>query len=119
GEAPQRLKAFTLEVEGRAEDARQAQRFLDQLDLGYLLERIQVPVCEIKVTDAMRVIEDYKPLDVQAAAMTLAVCRGIRERYPEWKWLIDGDGGDENLKDYPIHENPELTIRSVLNNQML
>ena len=33
--------------------------------------------------------------------------------------LVDGDGGDENLKDYPIHENQELTIRSVLNNQML
>src|SRR5207237_6226743 len=28
-------------------------------------------------------------------------------------------GGDENLKDYPIEENPELTIRSVLNNRML
>ena len=33
--------------------------------------------------------------------------------------MIDGDGGDENLKDYPIEENPELTIRSVLNNLML
>ncbi len=33
--------------------------------------------------------------------------------------LLDGDGGDENLKDYPIEENPELTIRSVVNNQML
>jgi asparagine synthase (glutamine-hydrolysing) len=33
--------------------------------------------------------------------------------------LIDGDGGDENLKDYPIEENPELTIRSVVHNQML
>ena len=32
---------------------------------------------------------------------------------------MDGDGGDENLKDYPIEENPELTIRSVINNQML
>jgi asparagine synthase (glutamine-hydrolysing) len=32
---------------------------------------------------------------------------------------MDGDGGDENLKDYPIEENPELTIRSVVNNQML
>jgi asparagine synthase (glutamine-hydrolysing) len=47
------------------------------------------------------------------------LCRGIRERYPDWKLLVDGDGGDENLKDYPIHENHELTIRSVLNNQML
>ena len=50
---------------------------------------------------------------------------------PRWGWrfaaasasvirtgniLIDGDGGDENLKDYPIEENPELTINSVVNN---
>src|SRR5205807_5663581 len=61
----------------------------------------------------------YKPLDIQAAAMALALGQGIRQRYPEWKYLLDGDGGDENLKDYPIEENPELTIRSVLNNQML
>jgi asparagine synthase (glutamine-hydrolysing) len=51
--------------------------------------------------------------------MALALCRGIRRRYPEWKYLLDGDGGDENLKDYPIEDNPELTIRSVLNNLML
>ncbi|MEI8382935.1 MAG: asparagine synthase-related protein [Planctomycetota bacterium] len=119
GEAPQRLKGFTLDVGGAGEDARQAQRFLDDLDLGYLLERIEVPASAISVDDAIRVLEDYKPLDVQAAAMTLALCRGIRERYPDWKLLVDGDGGDENLKDYPIHENHELTIRSVLNNQML
>ena len=119
GEAPQRLKAFTLDVGGAGEDARQAQRFLDELDLGYLLERIEVPASAISVDEAIRVLEDYKPLDVQAAAMTLALCRGIRERYPDWKLLVDGDGGDENLKDYPIHENHELTIRSVLNNQML
>ena len=51
--------------------------------------------------------------------MGLALCRGIRARYPDWKILLDGDGGDENLKDYPIEENPELTIRSVVNNLML
>lgn len=100
-------------------DARQAQRFLDELDLGYLLERIEVPASAVSVDDAIQVLEDYKPLDVQSAAMALALCRGIRERYPDWKLLVDGDGGDENLKDYPIHENHELTIRSVLNNQML
>ncbi len=44
---------------------------------------------------------------------------GIRRRYPDWRYLIDGDGGDENLKDYPIEENPELTIRSVVHNPML
>lgn len=119
GEAPQRLKAFTLDVEGHGADARQAQAFLDELDLGYLLERIEVPVSAISVDAAIDVLEDYKPLDVQAAAMTLALCTAIRERYPDWIHLVDGDGGDENLKDYPIHENTELTIRSVLNNQML
>ena len=51
--------------------------------------------------------------------MSLALCREIRNRYPDWKYLLDGDGGDENLKDYPIEENSELTIRSVLNNLML
>jgi asparagine synthase (glutamine-hydrolysing) len=58
-------------------------------------------------------------LDIEAASMVLALGRGIRARYPDLKFLIDGDGGDENLKDYPIEENPELTIRSVVHNQML
>jgi asparagine synthase (glutamine-hydrolysing) len=49
----------------------------------------------------------------------LLLCRGIRARYPGWRVLLDGDGGDENLKDYPIEENPELTIRSVIDNPML
>jgi asparagine synthase (glutamine-hydrolysing) len=119
GEAPQRLKAFTLDIDGAGADAKQAQTFLDTLDLGYLMERIEVPASAVSVDDAIRVLEDYKPLDVQSAAMALTLCRGIREQYPDWKLLVDGDGGDENLKDYPIHENHELTIRSVLNNQML
>src|SRR3974390_1539194 len=55
----------------------------------------------------------------ECSSMGLALCRGIRSRYPDWRLLLDGDGGDENLKDYPIEENPELTIRSVLNNLML
>src|SRR4029453_19556403 len=32
----------------------------------------------------------------------------------EWRHLADGDGGDENLKDYPIEMNAELTIRAVV-----
>jgi asparagine synthase (glutamine-hydrolysing) len=49
----------------------------------------------------------------------MRLCKAIRERYPDWRYLLDGDGGDENLKDYPIEENPELTIRSVVHNTML
>lgn len=119
GDSPARLKAFTLSVDGGGRDVTQARNFLEALDLGLFLETIEVNSNEIDIRDAIRVIEDYKPLDVQAAAMELALCRGIRARYPDWKYLADGDGGDENLKDYPIEENPELTIRSVLNNTML
>lgn len=119
GESPARLKAFTLDVDGTGQDARQAQEFLDRLGLGMFLERIVVPKAEIQWQETVRVLEDYKPLDVQSAAMTLALCRGIRSRYRDWKHLVDGDGGDENLKDYPIEDHPELTIRSVLNNVML
>ncbi len=119
GESPARLKAFTLSVDAQGADAAQAAEFLRQLDLSLFLETINVPAESIDYRRAIEVIEDYKPLDVQSAAMSLALCEGIRNRYPEWTWLADGDGGDENLKDYPIEENPELTIRSVLNNRLL
>ena len=116
--SPARLKAFTLSVEGGS-DVEQAHAFLDQLGLSMFLEVIEVEREAVDFREAIRVIEDYKPLDVQAATMALTLCRGIRARYPDWTYLVDGDGGDENLKDYPIEENPELTIRSVLNNLML
>lgn len=119
GQSPARLKAFTLAVDGSGTDLDQARRFLDELGLGLFLETIDVRREDLDFRDAIRITEDYKPLDVQAATMGIALCRGIRELYPDWKYLVDGDGGDENLKDYPIEENPELTIRSVLNNCML
>lgn len=118
GMSPQRLKAFTLSVDGGA-DAEQAARFLDEMDLSLFLEVIEASADEIDYKKTIRITEDYKSLDVEAATMTEALCRKIRDRYSGWKYLADGDGGDENMKDYPIEENPELTIRSVLNNQML
>ena len=116
GESPQRLKAFTLSVDGTGADARQAHEFLSAVDLELFLEVVEVPREELDIAETIRIIEDYKPLDVQSATMGLALCRGVRRRYPDWKYLLDGDGGDENLRDYPIEENPELTIRSVLSN---
>jgi asparagine synthase (glutamine-hydrolysing) len=120
GQNPARLKAFTLSVGcDNAHDATQARAFLEAVNLPMFLEVIQVPESRIDWRAAIGVLEDYKALDVQSATMALALCQEIRQRYPEWTWLVDGDGGDENLKDYPIEDNPELTIRSVLNNQML
>lgn len=118
GLSPSRLKAFTLDF-GDAPDLRQARSFLERLGLGLFLEPIAADVASLDVAETIRLVEDYKPLDVECAAMGLALCRGIRARYPDWKYLLDGDGGDENLKDYPLEENSELTIRSVVNNLML
>ncbi len=119
GESPARLKAFTLAVDGGGEDARQAREFLRSVDLEMLGETVDVPASALDPFEAVAVIEDYKPLDVECAAVALALLRGIRERYPDWRLLVDGDGGDENLKDYPLEEGGELTIRSVVGNSML
>jgi len=113
-----RLKAFVLDL-GGGPDLQQARSFLESLGLGLFLEPIEADRASLDVHETIRLIEDYKPLDIESATMAVALCRGIRARYPEWRHLVDGDGGDENLKDYPIEENPELTIRSVINNQML
>ncbi|MFN8241300.1 MAG: asparagine synthase-related protein [Bacteroidales bacterium] len=119
GESPSRLKAFTLSVDGDGADLVQAREFLDRLGLGMFLEPIELEFSSLDWKEAVRAVEDYKPLDIQSATMSLALLKKVRERYPDWKYLLDGDGGDENLKDYPIEENPELTIKSVLNNLML
>ena len=118
GMSPARLKAFVLDL-GDGPDLQQAREFLDRLGLSMFLEPIEADVSTLNANATIRVVEDYKALDIESATMALALGRGIRNRYPEWRHLIDGDGGDENLKDYPIEENPELTIRSVINNPML
>jgi asparagine synthase (glutamine-hydrolysing) len=119
GESPSRLKAFTLTIDGAGDDLIQANKFLEALNLELFLEPIEVDYTSLDWKKAVRIVEDYKLLDIQSATMNLSLLQGIRSRYPDWKHIIDGEGGDENLKDYPIEENPELTIRSVLNNLML
>jgi hypothetical protein len=118
GMSPSRLKAFVLNL-GDGPDVEQARAFLSAVGLSVFLEEIEAKPEDVDACETVRILEDYKVLDVECAAMGLRLCRGIRERYPEWRHVIDGDGGDENLKDYPIEENPELSIRSVVDNLML
>ncbi len=93
GMNPSRLKAFTLAVDGGGEDLTQSRRFLDAVGLGLFLEAIEVPSSAIDWRETVRVIEDYKPLDVQSGAMAagsvsrhpralsrLALPRGRRRR---------------------------------------
>lgn len=124
GQSPARLKAFTLRVgtqgsEAAGNDGDQAREFLRATGLELLGEEIVASPSALDPYEAVEVIEDYKPLDVECATVGLALLEGIRQRYPSWRLLVDGDGGDENLKDYPIEENEELTIRSVVSNRML
>ena len=118
GLSPARLKAFVLDL-GNGPDVAQARDVLASLGLSMFLEEITTAPDGLDMARTIRVLEDYKALDVECAAMGLLLCEGIRARYPDWRYLADGDGGDENLKDYPIEENPELTIRSVVDNLML
>lgn len=119
GRSPSLLKAFTLSVDGDGADLIQARQFMEAVGLEMFLEPVEIEYTSLDWQKAVRIVEDYKPLDIQSATMSVALLEGIRSRYPEWKYLISGEGGDENMKDYPIEENPELTIRSVLNNLML
>jgi asparagine synthase (glutamine-hydrolysing) len=119
GESPSRLKAFTLSVDQQGEDLKQAREFLGSLGLALFLEPLEINSADLNWKKTLQIVEDYKPLDIQSATMNYALLAAIRNRYPEWRYMIDGDGGDENLKDYPIEENPELTIKSVLNNSLL
>jgi asparagine synthase (glutamine-hydrolysing) len=118
GLSPARLKAFTLTF-GEGPDLHQARSFLDKVGLALFHESIEADVDSLNGAEAVRVVEDYKSLDIECAAMSITLGRGIRQRYPHWKYMLDGDGGDENLKDYPLEANSELTIRSVVNNLML
>lgn len=119
GRSPARVKAFTLAVDGGGRDSEQARAFLRRLDWELLLEVVDVDSRDLHPLEAVEVTEDYQPLDVECATVGLALLRGIRRRYPDWRLLMDGDGGDENLKDYPLEEKGELTIRSVVSNSML
>jgi len=117
GRDPGLVRAFTLDL-GGGEDAAQAARAVADLGLEDCWERVEARPEDCDLEDAVRVIEDYQPLDVECAATALCLLRGVRRRYPELTYLLDGDGGDENLKSYPL-EDSDLTLSSVLRNPLL
>ena len=117
GRDPDLARAFTLDLGGGA-DAVQARDTVRALGLESAWECVQVPADQYRLADAIDVIEDYHPLDVECAAASLCLLRGIRARHPSLRYLLDGDGGDENLKAYPL-EDSDLTLSSILRNPLL
>jgi asparagine synthase (glutamine-hydrolysing) len=117
GRDPANLRAFTLDL-GDGEDAAQAAAAVRTVGLESAWERITMAAASYDLEDAIAVIEDYHALDVECAAASLCLLRGIRQRYPSLTYLLDGDGGDENLKSYPL-EDSDLTLSSVLRNPLL
>ena len=117
GRDPDDVRAFTLDF-GGGTDAAQAEEVARSLGLADTWERVVVPEADYDLREAITTIEDYHPLDVECAAAALCLLRGIRQRYPSLRYLVDGDGGDENLKAYPL-EDSDLTLSSILRNPLL
>lgn len=121
GRNPDAIRAFTLDL-GGGRDAEQAEQWVRELGLEGQWERIRLegvhPGSPERIEEAIATIEDYHPLDVECASAALLLLKAIRERYPELRYALDGDGGDENLKAYPL-EDSDLTISSVLRNPLL
>lgn len=117
GRSPDLIRPFTLDL-GAGADARQAATFLEQTGLLHTWERVDLPKARPDIEHAISVIEDYHPLDVECAAAALLLLAEVRRRHPQLRYLLDGDGGDENLKSYPV-EDSDLTLDSVLRNPLL
>lgn len=117
GRDPDNARAFTLDLGGGA-DADQAERFAVELGLRDTWEPLRLTGARPDLEAAIAVIEDYHPLDVECAAAGLLALGEIRRRHPSLRYLLDGDGGDENLKAYPL-EDSDLTLSSVLRNPLL
>ena len=117
GRDPADIRAFTLDL-GGGHDAAQAADVIRALGIEDGWERVEMPAGTWDLAAAVRTIEDYHPLDVECAATSLCLLQGIRARYPALTYLLDGDGGDENLKAYPL-EDSDLTLSSVLRNPLL
>src|SRR5688572_24794639 len=100
------IRALTLDMGGGG-DAAQAESAVGALGMADCWERIDVSPSEYDLEEAIRVIEDYHPLDVECAAAALCLLRGVRRRHPTLTYLLDGDGGDENLKSYPLEDRSE------------
>ncbi len=112
-----RVRLYTLSI-GDGEDRSAAETVADALGMRDRWTAVEASPESLDLPRAVACIEDYRPLDVQCAAVERAFLGRLREVEPGLVFLFDGDGGDENWKSYPP-EDSDVTIQSVLNNPLL
>lgn len=112
-----RVRLFTLSI-GDGEDRAAAEAAADALGMRDRWSAVEASPESLDMPRAVACVEDYRPLDVQCAAVERAFLGRLREIEPGLVFLFDGDGGDENWKSYPP-EDSDVTIQSVLNNPLL
>lgn len=117
GRDPGAVRAFTLDL-GDGQDAAQAEQWVRDMGVADSWERVALDGHVPDLEEAIATIEDYHPLDVECAAAGLLLLKAIRARHPSLNYVLDGDGGDENLKSYPM-EDSDLTLSSILKNPLL
>jgi len=94
-------------------------RIFERLGSHFVREPIEAETREAfdvaETSRAVKIDNDYKPLAHQSARWHDLVSRHSCRDIDQWRYLIYGDGGDENLKGGGggniREENPELTIR--------
>ena len=59
---PARLKASVLNF-GNGPDLEQSRAFLNALDLSLFLEPVDADLASLDISETIRLVEDYKPLD--------------------------------------------------------
>ena len=89
GESPSRLKAFTLSIDGDGADLLQARKFLQKLDLELFLEPIELDYQALDWQEAVSVVEDYKPLDIQSATNFLGVSKILDSGRYIWHYYLN------------------------------
>ena len=125
GRDPQALRAFTLKIGEGGKDVAQARRLVELLQDKGFETRQQWEVLAISpdalptLEQAVSMMEDYKTThDLQDVMVSMAFKKALRERYPNLRFMLDGQGGDELCQDYNVEETG-VTLQEVLANPHL
>ena len=95
----------------------QARKFLEALNLEIFLEPVEMDYSSLDWKESVKIVEDYKPLDIQAATINIALLKKIRDRYPGFdindSWILSRRGKKNKVnpfKPYAYFVEKEPTV---------